>query len=878
MESPSAKCLPGADHVSIWQHVVATGVILGFIATGWLRLNDCDLFNPDSPRYLLYAQSLADTGQYRAIDTPGAPLYTWRPPGLPILLVPVLWFSPYDVVAAKWVVLLSGGMLLATVYAIVQMNRPGWSALAILLVVGSSPLLLSMATEVLSEVPYTLGVLAVLFWIGRWDQTFESRDRDLAADPGVPLSARLGSRGIPPWTAYSVAMIALAFTPIIRTVGVALIVAVGLWSLSRRRRWRFIPAVVIAAGGLVWLSWRSRSAPGSNYAGSLLQSIRDHGLVTVISESWRTVSFYAEAFPGVLLPGLTRGQPFYAPMIIGLAPALNLSEVFVGGLALIVTFCGIVGLWQQRSRSGAIGLLYLALYAACLTIWPWRHERFLWPVVPLIWAFVPAGCASIGRVVPQNLVSRLRPALLTVLIGFSVWQLQGCLALVMTNQRFLANRDAFYAEESPGFYFSDWRRAGSWIQKNTTPDSRLLTWQAAVGGTAHRFQRRVQFEAQTPEKMRQQIGSFPARHLVITTAQFGTGFGWPQVFADPAYSFKIVYQDRDVAVFEIGPNRTGSISQHGYLEWVKQQSAALDLALSRHPNRTDLIARQAELLQEAGQNDRAIKLLEDLIDRGMVTVRVCSSLGWLYLAEQKYEQAARQLELARGLPNAEPVAELLADGARRARERLQEKSPDPAIVADRQARRIQQQIAMLNLSAAKKEVDRALQTSPEQPALNYCKGYLHHLFDEREQALAAYQKAEKCGSSEATGKLELLLLEKSIAQSASSPAMELEPQIDPNSFVSHVRLAKLYDEHGWSGRAVATLELARQRFGDQPEILAPLAALYLRFAMTEQAAGLYRTAQQAWPHDESIRQGLATAEAALRVPRFSKSPWLENSH
>ena len=39
---------------------------------------------------------------------------------------------------------------------------------------------------------------------------------------------------------------------------------------------------------------------------------------------------------------------------------------------------------------------------------------------------------------------------------------------------------------------------------------------------------------------------------------------------------------------------------------------------------------------------------------------------------------------------------------------------------------------------------------------------------------------------------------------------------DPTSMATHVRLAKLLDEHGWSGRAVAVLEAARVRFGDKP--------------------------------------------------------------
>ena len=87
-------------------------------------------------------------------------------------------------------------------------------------VVGTSPRFLSLATEVLTEVPYALGILAVLYWIGRWDESAGGTRR----------------------AAYAGVLVALAFTPVVRTIGVALVAAVGLWSLTSRRRLKLLPA------------------------------------------------------------------------------------------------------------------------------------------------------------------------------------------------------------------------------------------------------------------------------------------------------------------------------------------------------------------------------------------------------------------------------------------------------------------------------------------------------------------------------------------------------------------------------------------------------------------------------------------------------------
>ena len=833
-------------HVSIWHHAASAALIFGFIALGALRLNDCDLFNPDSPRYLIYAQSLAETCQYRAIDTPGAPLYTWRPPGLPILLAPVLRFLPYDVVAAKWVVLLCGGLLLWTVHALVSTTSGRWRGPLMVSVVGSSPVFLSLATEVLTEVPYALGTLAVVYGLGRWDtQTGTARKR-----------------------AYLYALLAVSFTPIIRTIGVAIVAASAGWSLISRRRWMFLPAIAVAISGLVWLAMRSRLAPGSNYAGSLIQNIREQGVMAVASEAIATLGFYASALPGVVFPGLTSGQPFYAPMIVGSFPLLENFSLVSGMLTTVFVFVALLGLWRQRAHGGLIALLYLPLYIGCLAIWPWRHERFLWPLIPLLWTFFPAGCAVIGRVMSKRTQVAVRSLIAAALVALCGWQINGDMSLVSTNQRFLADRDAFFQNEAPGFYFSDWRLAGRWIKENTPAHSRLLSWQAAVGGTAHRFQRRVQFETLDPAKIRSQISSFPARYLVISHCQFGLGFGWQQVFADPEFSLTPVYNDRGVVILEVSPNLTGAIDSASYSKWVDKQRQQLDQVLSQHPDRTDLIIRKADLLQEQGDNSQAIDLLKELTERGVITVKVCSSLGWLYFSEGQYELAIQFLDHARRLPNAEPIAQSLAEGIQLAQKRMTQTS-DPSLEekSDRAIRRIQNQVSSLQFAAAEREVDQVLEKSPDHAAANYWRGYLWHLHGELEKAESAYDRAATLGFSEASTKLQLLRLARTVAQESNSTFAGDDSE-GAKSLQRHLELARMLAEQGWPGRSISVLESARKRFGDRPEILVPLAEHYLKFARPEQSLPLLKIAQEAWPHEKSVRQALTVVEGTLREPQF----------
>ena len=860
-----------APRVSIWHHVCCAILIGLFAGAGAMRLNDCDLFNPDSPRYLIYAQGMLNQGEYRAIDVPGQPVYSWRPPGLPLLLTPALMFRPYDVVAAKVMVLLTGCLLLLAVHALAVLHGGRWSGPLAVALTGSSPVMLVLSTEVLSEVPYTLAVLALIYWLGR-----------VAEKPKIPNMLR-----------FAAIFLTLIWLPAIRTVGVSLIIAVGLWSLVSRWRLPYLLTAALAGGSIYWRAQHGRAAGGDNYAASLFDKLREQGLAAVVTEVWQTMQFYAAALPGLLFPGLTKERPFYAMLTLDALPSAEGLNRLLAIASIALLLVGLCGVWAQRHRTGGLVLLYLPLYLGCLAVWPWRHERFLWPLIPLLWVFVPAGVTSVMKVLRPGTPRWLMPLLALAAVGLCHRQVLSDASLIATNQRAVSDRDAFHAREAPSFYFGDWRRAGTWLREQTPPHARLLTWHAAVGGTAHRFQRRASFETLSPEKLRQQIASFSARYLVVIDAHWGDGFGWQQLSADPACLLKVVYRERDVAILEVEPNRSGQVSRSAHGDWLQVQLARLDEFLDQHPERDDVLVRRTTLLRELGRGDEATASLRDLIDKGHTSVRVCADLGWALFEERRYAEAAQYLDLARGLPNAEAIAAALADGAEKARARLRETPEETAAKSvDRTLSRIQAHAAALKWTRAEREADQLLALAPERAEAHYWRGYLHHLFGERTQAQRHYETAVALGSEAARAKLELIRLEAAVAneQPTDSPKPELpEPNTavsainpanqqstaeastadaDPTSMATHVRLAKLLDEHGWSGRAVAVLEAARTRFGDKPEILVPLADLYRRFARPDEAAPLYRLAQKDWPHDKAVRQGLSAAEAALREPKF----------
>lgn len=822
-----------------------------------MRLNDCDLFNPDSPRYVIYSQSIVNLGSYRATDLPGSPLYSWRPPGLSLLLAPMMAIRPYDVVAAKCVILLCGGLLLWILYQFNGLHCQRWTALLLTSVVATSPAFLVLSTEVLSEIPYTLGALIVLFLLSRTN----------VPDLKRPVVQNTGSE----FLILGFAIFALTFMTWVRTAGVSLVIAVALWSLASRKRWKWFIAVICAGVGLAVLAWRNRMAAGENYAGSLFNRLRENGLPSIVASGIDTIKHYSFTAPGLLFPGLTSERPMYAPLTLDGLPDLGIPYAVPASIAAIIAVIALMGMWKHRSAGGSLSFLYVAVYCACLVVWPWRHERFLWPMIPVILAYVPAGTSLLLRYIRSS-NRDLYVCCAISLLALGAWQSTISAGLVRVNLEFLRDPVVFHATRYPSFYFSNWRQAGSWLRNNAPPASRVLTWHAAVAGTSRLLQRRAQFETYSPEKLRQQIEQFSARYLVVPDAQFGDGFGWQQLSADPAVTLNVVYREQDVAVLEVTPNRTGTVSKTAYPEWLEQQLQLVVQARQRTPERVDLAIRHASLLRELGNDNEAIKILRGLVDRRIFTARICAELGWLLYETGDFAEAARFLEMAKMLPNAESIAGVLAEGAAKARQRLaQVNSASSTPRVERQLRRVKSMMSFLKFAAAQREAARMLDEYPEHPDVNFLCGNLHHLMGEIAEAEVFYNKALQMGFQDAQEWLFLIRFDEAITRSEKSiiEAGSLTQAIDPASADDHLQLAKMLREHGWPGRALAILEEANARFADQVAVERPLADSYLSFARPDLALPLYQAILQHDGDDMEARKGLAAAQRLLIEPEMN---------
>jgi hypothetical protein len=328
-------------------------VLVGAVGAG-VRFNDQLIgLTGDNAAYILLGRALVIGEPYNNGE------YPW---GYPALLAPVLAaVGPNNILeAVPWMKLLTLGLFLGSLplmYALFRTRHAVPAAFAATLLFAVNSVTLLYANDVMSEIPFVFaGFAALLYWqlsIAPW-----ARQREPAETP---------------WPRLVIAGALVASTYYIRSVGLALFagaVLVLLW--YRKLRAALGLGLLLALAALPWVVFSS-SVEGPTYAAKLL--LRDPyrpelGQISSAGEFiWRIVSicwlYLDTVFPAMLLPDPT-------PEV--------LRSVLAPALFLLVA----VGLALRLSRGVELPEIYTILFLVVISAWPWRADRFLLPVYPLL--------------------------------------------------------------------------------------------------------------------------------------------------------------------------------------------------------------------------------------------------------------------------------------------------------------------------------------------------------------------------------------------------------------------------------------------------------------------------------------------------------------
>lgn len=349
---PSGSRWKDRDVYTILAGVLITGIAGFFLST----LRPGHNWDGDYALYIMHARNIieqapyADTGYVFNSQAPIHPAA--YPPGLPLLLAPVYFFSGLDLDKMKTVGIGAFILFLLIFARVARQSLPPAVALAPIALLGLHPVLWDFKDTIFSEFPFMLFCYAALYLVDGFDR-MEVQPRR--------------------W-AVAGAAIALAFASLTRTIGIILFPIAFLPALYRSKRLANPATWTVAlAAGIVILAALVFPSDVGTYAGYFKDF---SGLASVKENALRNNSAVADLVVNEALGSrwLTRGW---------------------GVVFLLLVLCG----WIARTRTRlSVFELFFAGYVLFFMVYPMDVERsrYLLPVWPLFLLYALSGAYTVG--------------------------------------------------------------------------------------------------------------------------------------------------------------------------------------------------------------------------------------------------------------------------------------------------------------------------------------------------------------------------------------------------------------------------------------------------------------------------------------------------
>jgi hypothetical protein len=350
------------------KHILIFFLLLSAVL-GLLRFNSLQLGTSyDDAHYIILAESLSSGQGYQLINFPRPQVERAFPPGWSLLLAPLTFLFPgnYSILKTFSLVLLLTSVYLTHKIFSKRLQSPYLEILTGL--VALNPLIVGTSVTVMSESAYLFFSLLALYLFDKWKEATDNQRY---------------------WFILFAAFAAF-YTQLIRTIGIALVVALVIYLIfTRRFREAGITAGVFIAGTLLQ-GWLSGALISTGYQTQVFNST----IIEKINQMLSNASgYFNETAAGALLP------------IFGTRLTATLGnyglQMFPFLLNLVVILLIILGLFRSRKDIQLMDVYVIIYVIGILAFWNPKvgsvKARFLIPIIPFLYFYFLQGISLLTK-------------------------------------------------------------------------------------------------------------------------------------------------------------------------------------------------------------------------------------------------------------------------------------------------------------------------------------------------------------------------------------------------------------------------------------------------------------------------------------------------
>lgn len=624
-------------------------IVAVFLVLAGMSISTTFLYTPDSARYLIWANSLAEFKGFIDAAGPEPERYVVHAPLYALLLAPLMLFFPGAVIGAKIATLVLGTVMLLFFYRWVKGGTNAGVAAAATLALALNPLMILYSTEILSEVAFGIALIGV----------FVISEKLL--EPG-----RGGRKEV--W-GLAAALTAAVF---VREVGMTLVITTLLFLSLRREYGRAV--IVLALTLAAYTAWYVRNeVVVAGVENPPLQNVK------FMAGHWYTVS--ETPFVQELWARITSNLSVYkdlAGKIFFLAQyherrydAIVMTDfplsffadlpgilVFVfAAIPLVLAHVGFLHVLRTERRPD-MPLLFILVYLVIMLLYPINDIRFLFPVLLVLLYYAALGWFF----VMQYLRGRTRAhaiagaggsvAFVLLLIPHLWWDVH--YASQATSYRSSPEeyaREVRRQRSYPEMFMKPLEPLGDWLRRNTDTSAVIGSYWREIAFTAG-GRKVVGVSTLLPvDFLENLIRDYGVSYLVVHVEKTG--------IRELEAQMRLAVRCRYETVFRAGSMEILRVSHR--LRSVAGEPFRAGLVPGEPDGIEPLRPEQEEIRGLFGtalgflvsdQPDSARTLFQEMLDRGVRSPIVAFYDGIAGEFSGRYEEAQRRFQWVRSVPQA----------------------------------------------------------------------------------------------------------------------------------------------------------------------------------------------------------------------------------
>lgn len=537
--------IPGMKRLSLAVPLILICVL--FLTAGVLMINDLNIYTPDSARYLIWAKSLARFDGYIDRTLPEPERYVIHAPLYPVLLAPAVLVFGGSILTAKVFTLLVGLIAIIALHFWLRQKVGARYALVGAVLLAGNALFFLFSSEVLSDVPFALCIIAFFILLERFD-----------SPRGVGTGSFLAFLGV------------LTAGILLREVGFALVFAAAGYFFLKKDYKQILWVVLLPLA--VYASWWVRnefivagfehptftntilytkhyfSAPGDPILKEYLARIAVNA--GVYWEKILSLIFFPTylSTSSILVNGLE--EPFRS-----LNQILTVLKyplwILSGGLVILGIYHDVT-----KSLTGKVRLVFLCFYVLIILLYPINDIRFLLPALIIFIFSMVNGCAKIFPGMEHGAAARIAlwGTAVLLMVPNIAWIAQVSVHSFSYEHSAQGAREGPKGLENEPWHFTKYfRSAGAWIEEHAaSADIVFSQWKEMSSWISPR--KLIVYGLDLP------VGEFDAlmrdygvKYLVAVTSTDGSREFDFQMMESLKFSFLPLAAFGNVEIFQVAP-------------------------------------------------------------------------------------------------------------------------------------------------------------------------------------------------------------------------------------------------------------------------------------------------------------------------------------